>query len=402
MMMVERNLFVFFSAVVVLALVAASCGGERSSEQEIAVSAGPQEIHLEAVASGLDTPWAMAFAPDGRLFLTERPGRIRVVDGGGLEPEPWAEVDVVSPEYRSEGGLLGIAVAPDFETTGHVFVVGTFLSDGRLMNRVLRFTDRNGRGEERTVVIDGVVETAAESGTEAALHTHLGGALAFGPDGMLYLTTGDTARPELSQQPDSLAGKILRYRPDGSVPPDNPTPGSPVYALGIRNSQGVAWDPETGDLFAIDHGPSELSWETNYGGWFGDELDAIIPGGNYGWPRAVGMDSPGPYIDPLVEWSPSIAPAGVAVYSGSDFPWQGDILVTSLRGQRLWRITLQRDETLPTGWKAAGKEGLIEGLIGRIRAIAMGRDGYLYIGSSNRDSRGKPQPEDDRIYRVRP
>ncbi|GMR21766.1 MAG: PQQ-dependent sugar dehydrogenase [Acidobacteriota bacterium] len=401
-LMCERKLVQVLSLLVAFALIALSCGEDGADRRAPSAPENSPEIQLEAVATGLEIPWAMAFAPDGRFFVTERPGRIRVVDADGLRPEPWAELDVVPPDYRTEGGLLGIALAPDFETTGHVFVVGTFLNDGRLANRVLRFTDRDGQGADRTVVIEGLPEIQAEPGSEPAIHTHLGGGLAFGPDGMLYVTTGDATRPELAQDPNDLAGKILRYRPDGSVPADNPTPGSPVYAMGLRNPQGLTWHPETGDLFVTDHGPSELSWETNYGGWFGDELNAVVAGANYGWPRVVGMGPLGRYVDPLVEWSPSIAPASVAVYSGSRFPWQRDILVASLRGQRLWRITLERNETLPTGWKAVRREGLMEGRIGRIRVVTMGLDGHLYIASSNRDSRGKPRMDDDCIYRVTP
>ena len=385
-----------------LTLVTLNCGEGSSTRRDDRAPEGGAEITLETVASDLVTPWALSFAPDGRIFVTERPGRIRVIDEGGLRPEPWAAVDVVPPEYRTEGGLLGIAVAPDFEVTGHVYAVGTFLIDGRLTNRVLRFTDRDGKGVDPTVVIDGLPELLAEPGSEAAIHTHLGGALAFGPDGMLYLTTGDTTQPELAQDSSSMAGKLLRYRLDGTVPADNPMPGSPVYALGLRNSQGLTWHPETGDLFATEHGPSELSWETDYGGWFGDELNAIVPGGNYGWPRVVGMDPEGRFVDPLLEWSPSIAPASATIYSGSHFPWWGNVLVASLRGQHIRRIQLERDETIPAGWRAVYQQPLLESRVGRIRVVAMGPDGHLYIASSNRDGRGKPQPDDDRIYRVVP
>jgi len=365
-------------------------------------SHGPREIVLEKVAEDLDCPWAIAFAPGGRIFVTERPGHIKVINDGDPQPHLWAEVDVVSPEYRSEGGLLGIAVAQDFETSGHVYVVGTFLADGELFNRVLRFTDRSGKGVDSTVIIDHLIGVRAEPASEQAIHTHLGGALAFGPDGMLYVTVGDVTQPALSQDPGSPAGKILRYKPDGTVPDDNPMEGSPVYALGIRNSQGLAWDPKTGDLFATDHGPSELSWEKSFGGWLGDELNAIIPCGNYGWPNVVGTGPLGRYIDPLVEWSPSIAPSGLAVYTGSRFPWRGNLLVSSLRGQCLWRVEIERDETQRSGWKALRQEALLEGRIGRIRAVAMGPDGHLYIGSSNRDSRGKPRKGDDHLFRVLP
>jgi len=355
---------------------------------------------LETLASGLDTPWAMAFAPDGRIFVTERPGRIRVIDRHGLRAAPWAELPVVPPEYRSEGGLLGIAVAPDFDSTGHVYAVATFARDGRLANRVLRFTDQDGVAVHEVVVIDGLPGVRAAPGSEHAIHTHVGGALAFGPDGMLYVTAGDATRPEAAQDPASLAGKLLRYRPDGSIPADNPDPKSPVYASGLRNPQGLAWNIETADMFVTDHGPSELSWERS-GGWFGDELNAVVRGGNYGWPEVVGTGGQRGALDPLVEWSPSVAPAGVTVYSGSHFPWRGNLLVASLRGERLWRIVVDRDEA-GAGWNVARREPLLEGRVGRIRVVAMGPDGHLHLATSNRDSRGKPREGDDHIYRVVP
>lgn len=386
---------------VAIGLGSAGCGDRSAPPDEVAVHEG-LALDLEVVAENLVTPWGLGIAPDGRIFVTEREGRVRVVDSSGLRAEPWAVVDVVSPDSRTEGGLLGLAVDPDFERTGHVFVVGTFALDDGFTNRVLRYTDRDGRGVEPTVLIDDLPVVRAEPGSEPAIHTHLGGALSFGPDGLLYVTTGDATRPALAQDPTSLAGKLLRYRPDGTLPDDNPTPGSPVYALGLRNPQGLAWHPETGGAFVSDHGPSELSWETEYGGWFGDELNAIVPGGNYGWPRVVGMGPLGRFLDPLVEWSPSIAPAGMTIYSGSRLPWGGDAIVASLRGQRLWRVLLERNDTLPSGWKAVRQEPWLENVVGRIRIVTLGPDGELYIATSNRDGRGKPRPGDDRIYRVVP
>ena len=345
-----------------LVVAAVGCGGDDSVQPETPPEV-PAEITLDTVASDLETPWAMAFAPDGRIFVTERPGRIRVIDDGGLRPEPWVVVDVVPPEYRSEGGLLGIAVAPDFGATGHIYVVGTFATDGQLINRVLRFTDRDGLGVDPSVIVDGLPAVRAEPGSEPAIHTHVGGAVTFGPDGMLYVTTGDATSPELAQDPASLAGKLLRYQPDGAVPADNPTLGSPIYASGLRNPQALTWHPETGDPFVSEHGPSELSWE-GYGGWFGDEVNAIIPTGNYGWPEVAGTGGPDQFIDPLVEWSPSVGPAGLAVYSGPYAPWQGNLMVANLRGERLWRIVLERNEAVETGWQMVTQEPLLETMVG--------------------------------------
>lgn len=166
---------------------------------------------VETVASGLVVPWALAFTPDGRILITERPGRIRVVEKGGLRNVPWANLSVDS---SGEDGLMGIALSPDFQKTGFVYVVGTFQAGDRLVNRVIRFIDREGFGVEPFVMIDNI----------PAGHLHAGDAIAFGPDGMLYVATGDVREPKNAQDLKSLSGKILRYRPDGTIPPDNPFP----------------------------------------------------------------------------------------------------------------------------------------------------------------------------------
>lgn len=286
---------------------------------------------------------------------------------------------------------MGIALSPDFAETGHLYVLGSFRDVERreLVNRVVRLTDRDGRGREAVVVVDGL----------PAASFHAGGALAFGPDGMLYVGSGDARRPELAQDRRSLAGKILRYRPDGRIPPDNPFEGSPVYALGLRNPQGLAWHPETGDLLATDHGPSGLPAEGFRRGR--DELNAILPGGNYGWPEATGRDHAG-FLPPLAVWTPALAPSGLAIYAGDDFDWRGDAFVAGLRGRRIQRVLLERDAASPTGWRAAREYALFDGELGRIRGVATGPDGRLYLTTSNRDGRGSPAPEDDRLLRVVP
>ena len=380
--------FLLSGVVVPGVLLLAGCRGGPEGEARTAAGEPAEgvgvEPELETVARGLDTPWALAFAPDGRIFVTERPGRIRVIEQGTLRPEPWATLDVAEV---GEAGLMGIALAPDFATSGNVYVVATFQAGGRLVNRVLRLRDRGGVGGEPTVVIDGL----------PANRYHAGGGLAFGPDGMLYVTTGDAGDPPSSQDRGSLRGKVLRYRPDGTIPPDNPFPGSPVYALGLRNPQGLAWHPETGDLFATDHGPSGIpneGFRRNH-----DELNAIRPGGNYGWPEVAGNEGDGAFIPPLADWTPSIAPNGVAIYSGAEAAWRGNAFVGGLRGEQLRRVVLERAPGTPTGWRVAHEEVVFREL-GRIRAVAMGPDGHLYFTTSNRDGRGNPAPEDDRVFRV--
>jgi glucose/arabinose dehydrogenase len=342
---------------------------------------------VETVATGLEVPWSLALTPDGRLFVTERAGRIRVVTGNSLDSQPWATLGV---REEGEAGLMGLALAPDFATSGHVYVVGTFASDGGLVNRVVRLTERNGRGENPTVIVDDI----------PAAQFHAGDALAFGPDGMMYVATGDARNPASAQAQGSLAGKILRYAPDGSIPPDNPVSGSPVWAQGLRNPQGLAWDPYTGQLFATDHGPSGFPNERFRTGH--DELNAIARGGNHGWPVVAGTGGGAEHIDPVVVWDPAIAPSGLAWYGSDAIPeWTGSLFAAALRGTGLRRVSVEQAPGTESGWRATAHEQLLDGY-GRLRAVYAAPDGALYVSTSNRDGRGSPAPNDDRILRLTP
>lgn len=383
------------------ALLASACSSERGEAtnetidtsqrpdaQDGTGSASSPRFYIETVARGLVTPWAMAFAPDGRIFITERLGRIRIVDDGVLAEEPWATVAV---KEDGEAGLMGIAISPDFARTRHVFIVGAF-RDGEddLVNRVVRFTEKNGKGIEPTVILDSI----------PAEKYHAGDAIAFGPDGMLYIATGDARDPGNAQDEQSLAGKVLRLEADGGVPHDNPVRGSLVYATGLRNPQGIAWEPWTQQLFAIDHGPSGFPNERlrrNH-----DELNAIRAGGNYGWPEVSGAEEDPRYIAPMIDWTPGIAPAGLAVYTGEDFPeWRGHLFVGALRGMQLRRVAVARGSDGSSGWRVVDEQVIAHGL-GRIRAVGMGPDGYLYFATSNRDGRGTPGEADDCLLRLAP
>lgn len=362
----------------------AGCGGAPTDLPPAAPTRG---VAVDTVARGLEVPWGIAFAPDGRIFVSERAGRIRVVENGALRPEPWAVLDVLR---RSEMGLMGIALAPDFARSGAVYVVGTFAAgEDEAEDRVYRLTERDGRGVEPHLVLGGI----------PAARYHAGAALAFGPDGMLYLSTGDATSPRDAQDPGSLSGKVLRVRPDGGIPDDNPVRGSPVYARGVRNPQGLAWHPETGHLFAPDHGPTWLPQE--WFRWGRDELNVILPGGNYGWPEVAGDLGGDEFIRPLVEWTPAIAPAAMAFDRGDVFPaWRGNAFVAALKGERLLRVVLRRAPHARTGWRAVAVEDILPGRLGRIRAVALGPDGHLYFSTSNRDGRGERRPGDDLLLRV--
>ena len=376
---------------------------------ELAFCSDTPQVDIQVVASGLEVPWGMAASPDGRIFVTERPGRIRVIDSGILVPEPWAVLDVYQD---SEAGLLGIALSPTFATDGHVFVAATSFRNGpgfpdrlvgmvrrRVENalgvreggtsvilQVIRFTERDGRGIDPTVIVDGI----------AAHQLHAGAALRFGPDGNLYLTMGDGALPHTAADPLDRRGTVLRYTPDGGIPADNPRPGEPVYAYGFRDIQGMAWHPLDGALYAVDHGPTSLEVE----GFRSDrdELNRVVPGGDHGWPRVSGRVRLEGTVTPLVEWTPAVAPSGLDILLDPASPYHGDVFVGTLRGRSLQRVVLRpgEDGTLvPTC-----RETLLGEEFGRLRGVLWAGDQGLLVSTSNRDRRGVPAEDDDRILRV--
>ncbi|RJL24435.1 PQQ-dependent sugar dehydrogenase [Bailinhaonella thermotolerans] len=314
----------------------------------------------EVVASGLAIPWGLAFLPDGSALVSERnSGRILQVRPGGAAQEV-ARVPGVVP--GGEGGLLGIAVSPSYAQDGYVYAYFTASAD----NRVVRF--RLGGTITPQVIRSGI--------PKASIHN--GGRIHFGPDGMLYAGTGDAGQTANAQNPQSLGGKILRMRPDGTVPPDNPTGGSLVYTLGHRNVQGLAWDAR-GLMYATEFGQNR---------W--DEVNHIVAGGNYGWPTVEGTGTDPRFRNPIVTWTTAEAsPSGAAI--------AGDTLfAAALRGTRLWRVPL-------TGSGGAGTpDSVLNGTYGRLRHVAVAPDGHLWILTSNRDGRGTPVPEDDRVVRFPP
>jgi aldose sugar dehydrogenase len=241
-------------------------GGSNVQDVTIEVSQVPEQVTAEVVAEGLEVPWELAFTPDGRILVTERPGRIRVIQDGTLQEEPFAVLEPVVS--ASESGLMGLALHPNFAVNGHLFVCYTYQNEnGDLRNRVARLTDANGVGVDHQVILDDIPGAPRHDGCR----------LGFGPDRKLYVAMGDATESETAQNLESPSGKILRLEADGSVPADNPFPGSYVYTYGHRNPQGIDWHPETGDLFITEHGPD-----------VNDEINILEPGGNYGWPEVTG------------------------------------------------------------------------------------------------------------------
>jgi glucose/arabinose dehydrogenase len=321
---------------------------------------GPKAIG--PLVDRLEVPWGVDFLPDGAAVVTERiSGRVlRVAADGGLSR--LGTITTAVPQ--GEAGLLGVAVSPEFATDRTVFLYLTTSSD----NRVVRARLEGSRLGATSVVLDGI----------PAGFIHDGGRIAFGPDGYLYVTTGETGDPELAQDPDNLAGKILRITADGEPAPGNPDPGSPVWSLGHRNVQGLAWDDED-RLWASEFGASE---------W--DELNLVEKGGNYGWPRVEGTGGGPDFVDPQLVWPVEQAsPSGLAYADGH-------LWMAGLRGERLWRIRVSADGT------ASRPQAYFTEDYGRLRTVATAPDGLLWLTTSNRDGRGTPTPADDRIIRIRP
>ncbi len=313
----------------------------------------------EEVVTGLAAPWSIAFVPggDGAALVTLRDeGTIVLVDASGAVT-PVGSVPGV--DGTGEGGLLGLAFDP--AAPSDLYVYATMGSQ----NVVQRTTYADGALGSFSLVLDGI-----PAGTR-----HDGGRLAFGPDGMLYISTGESGVPEDAQELDNLGGKILRITPRGDVPDDNPFDGSPIWSYGHRNVEGLAFDDE-GRL-----------WASEFGDRSADELNLISPGQNYGWPFAEGIGGAPDYVDPVTEWRPTSesSPSGIAYVRDT-------IFVAALRGERLWQV--------PVDGSTAGEPAAFVEDHGRLRDAVLAPDGTLWVLTNNTDSRGDPRDGDDRILRL--
>ncbi len=331
---------------------------------------------LERWIGGLERPWGLAFLPDGRALVTERTGRLRLIENDRLVPEPVAGLpaEVVA---RGQGGLLDVALDPDFAANGLVYLAySAGVRDGAMTTRVAR-----GRLEDRALVDLEVLFTGEPWSSGGR---HFGSRLAFDRDGLLYVTMGERGDADRAQRIDDHAGAIMRLRPDGSIPADNPFVGTPgasaeIFTYGNRNPQGLAMHPESGQMWAHEHGPRG-----------GDEINVLEPGANYGWPvithgigysyRPIGEGTHKEGMkQPVYFWDPSIAPSGMTFYTGEAFrEWQGDLFVGALKDKMLVRLELD-------GERVVGEERLIAGKIGRIRDVREGPGDDLFVLTDETD-----------------
>lgn len=367
--------FLFCSWLLVLAMPSVGVAAEVQRSEKVA-------FRVVELSAGLEHPWSVAFLPDGRFLVSERPGRLRLIAADGrLDPRPVAGVPAVVA--RGQGGLLDVVLHPQFASNGWVYLsyagggeggAGTEVARGRLVS------DASG---SRLVDLQVIYRQQPKSGARV----HFGSRLVFGRDGMLYITQGDRGEMARAQQLDDLAGKLVRVHDDGRVPADNPWRGTPgaraeIFSVGHRSMQGAALHPQSGALWTHEHGPQG-----------GDEINVIRPGRNYGWPvitygvnyglgTKIGVGTHRAGLEqPLYQWTPSIAPSGMAFYDGGRFPaWRGNLFVGALKYRMLVRLELD-------GERVVHEERLLAGQFGRIRDVRAGPDGLLYLLTDEPDGR---------------
>ncbi|MGD8744317.1 MAG: PQQ-dependent sugar dehydrogenase [Candidatus Woesebacteria bacterium] len=325
-----------------------------------------QVENIEIVAENLEIPWEMAFLPDGSMLVTERPGRLLKIS---TKTKIITEIEGV--EHVGEGGLMGMALHPDFQQNRWIYLYFTTRTNEGLTNRVERYIFENDSLSDKKTIIQGIKGAA----------NHDGGRMEFGPDGYLYLTTGDAQVPNSAQDSSSLNGKVLRITDEGETPSNNPF-GNEVYSMGHRNPQGITWD-DRGQLWISEHGPS--GFQSGF-----DEINLIRMGANYGWPVVRGEEEREGLISPVIQSGSddTWAPAGIEFLNGSLF-------FAGLRGETLYEAKISENNTLELTRHFSGE-------FGRLRAVRIGPDGFLYITTSNRDGRGSAGSGDDKIIKINP
>lgn len=363
--------------VALVAVVAAACGPTSGPIAVPPVAASPTPVPQppvltdEPVQSGLQVPWDLAFAPDGRMFVTERPGNVLIFESSAPNAPRIGRFAVPDMRAAGESGLMGIALDPAFAQNGLAYVCASRTVDGEWRNQVLRL-----RVTGNALALDGVV---IRDGMRAN-RIHDGCTVRFGPDGKLWVSMGESGSGPLAQDPAGLNGKILRVNTDGSIPADNPVlPGaarSVVYSWGHRNPQGLAFQPGTGRVFEVEHGANTH-----------DEINLLEPGANYGWPTAEGPDPQRRFKDPLWSSGPStIATSGATFLHGANWgTWSGSLVIGNLKESDLRRFAVDGTTVTPA-------EIMYDRKYGRLRTPVLGPDGALYVTTSNGSG--------DRIIRI--
>ena len=321
--------------------------------------------YVQVLATNLEKPWAIDFAGD-KIFVTEKVGRVRVIESGVLLDDPLATLRTANV---FDGGLLGIAVHPAFDKNHFIYVYYTYEKDDILWNKILRITESNNKLVAAKTIFDKIPGSAYSNG----------GIIKFGPDEKLYVGTGSVSDSHGPQDIQSLEGKILRLNDDGTIPDDNPFSNSPVFSFGHMNPKGLGWD-NVGNLFVTEMGPSK-----------NDEINLVQSGGNYGWPEQE-CSGNGEFVAPINCYDPAIEPGGIVFYYGDKIKLENPLVLASLRASHLFNLEIDEG-----GVKS--QKSILSG-VGRIRDVAVGPDGYLYLITSNTDGKGFPDASDDKLLRI--
>lgn len=355
----------------------------KEINSDTTVTQTPSEYIAEVFAEELYVPWSIVFTSPERMLLTERNGNLRVIENGNLIDKPLKEFSDVSS--RGEEGLMGLALDPDYVKNKLIYISYAYDSGDGLEVKVVRYKDNGNELSDEKILIDNI----------PAARYHAGCRLRFGPDGKLYITTGDAGERDLAQDVNNLYGKILRINSDGTIPEDNPYPGNPVWSYGHRNPQGIDWYPGTDIMYSTEHGPSGFD-----GPGGGDEVNVIVKGGNYGWPEVSHEESEEGMISPLLVFTPAVAPASGMFYDSNVIPeFKNNFFFGCLRGNVIYRVI--PEESDPSKIKSFEKlSGIDFSKIGRIREVTLGPDGMIYFSTSNQDGRGSVRDGDDKIYRI--
>ena len=359
----KTRIFAIAAAVAASILIITSPSGSIVIPKPNTSSSGSDAVKI--IATNLQKPWALTFG-DGKIFFTEKVGRLRVVDNGTLVNESVADFRVAD---ISDAGLLGVTTHPDFAQNHFMYVYYTYKEGDKLWNKVLRITESNDKLVDATVILDKIPGAEFDDG----------GVIKFGPDKKLYIGTGDATDQNAAQDLTSLAGKILRLNDDGSIPSDNPIPNSPIYSLGHRNPQGLAWDDQ-GNLYETEEGPTK-----------NDEINLIEKDKNYGWPNQECSGS-AEYQSALNCYNVSIQPSGIAYYGSGKLDFKNSLILATLRGNILYQLPISNGNI-------TSQKIILDGL-GRIREVGVGPDDYLYILTGNTDGQGFPDSKDDKLLRI--
>jgi glucose/arabinose dehydrogenase len=375
--------------------IAAENEGGTEADGEIDFPVVPEskkvpKFRVETVATNLEVVWSIGFAPDGRIFFTERPGRVRLIENGKLREKPLFTVPDVEP--TGESGLMGMVLHPAFTDNRFVYLAYAYQNAEKDQTvKVVRYKENGETLVEPKIIIDAIPASQYHAGTR----------LKFGPDGKLYITTGDATKQARAQKLDLINGKTLRLNDDGTIPEDNPFTKQAgarpeIWTYGHRNAQGMDFHPETGVMFQTEHGPSLIDGVSLFKRRGGDEVNIVEKGKNYGWDKISHSSTKAGMETPIIEFSPAIAPGSGTFYRGNLFPgFKNNYFIGALKGEMIIRLVLDGD-------KIVSRDKLLEKQYGRIREVAIGPDGSIYFSTSNRDGRGDPEKLDDKILRILP